>query len=335
MAAATGGHPAERSSSSARAPMDDERLTTIVAAARRHLPPPMAGYTFQRHLRSTLSHDTFAAERRSDADESATERVVVRVYALDHLKRHEERRNMVEREVLVGCTARHPNVAEALPAFATKTDLYAVERYYGGGELFEFVESYHRSGATVAPAPSGGGYGGLPLDTVRRIFGELMTAVDYLHNRLGLAHRNIKLENILLDEANHVRLSGLGMCAVIAPREGKDVGQVSLRLCCGSKHYVAPELLEGHAYDGAAVDVWAAGVVLFALVCGCFPFDGGDDALFEGTGNAEAVLEAHAAFQGLPDPQVQDLLRGTLRTNARVRLSVAEVLEHPFLRAAR
>lgn len=323
----------------------DEGATVIASA--HHLPPPIAGFTFLRHLRSTLSHDTFVAERRSG------ELFAVRVYALAYLKRHEQRRNMVEREVLVGQAARHPHVAECVQPFATRTDLFTAERYYAGGELFESVESYYRSSTGT------GADGGLPLSVAGRLFRELLRGLLYLHEGMGLAHRNVKLENVLLDEGNGVRLSGLGMCAVtVGEAEGEPV-DVLLRLCCGSKHYVAPELLDGQPYEGPAVDLWAAGVVLFALVTGAFPFDAAsdrrsstgnnasntssknnstsvaaDEAIFDQVRRGEEVLDGHAAFRALPDPQLQDLLRGLLRANPAVRLSAAEALEHPFLAPA-
>lgn len=299
---------------------DGGQRAGVLSTSSPSLPPDMQGYTFLRHVRSAASHDTYLARRVASSGE---ELVVVRVYPLECLQRDEECRRMLERTVLLGRTVRHPHLAESLPPFATPSDLFLIEKFYAGGELFEAVESYTNS-------VSGAQFHGLPSSTVRRIAQELTDAVRYLHSAHGIAHRNIKLEHVLLDEANHVRLSGLGMAAVLpAAKEEK------LMLCCGSKHYAAPEVVMGLPYDGEAVDVWAIGVVVFAALTGVFPFDStaSDAGIFRQIKNAERVLEKHPAFAAVEDPLARDLLRGIFRVSPPERLTLQEVQEHPFLSA--
>lgn len=331
--------------------------------ARHHLPPPIGGFTFLRHVRSALSHDTFVAEI-----DASHELCIVRVYALEYLRRDEERRNAVEREVLASRVVHHPHIAEVFAPFATRTDLFVPERFYSGGDLFEAMESYNRSVAAnlqrrassssgSAEPPAGPSvYRGLPVTVVKRVVRDLLSGLQYLHEECGMAHRNIKLENILLDDHNRVRLTGFGLCAVLprqwcqtqpdataANSEAEATTETSeaerermLKLSCGAKHYIAPEMVQGKPYDGTAVDVWAAGVVLFAILTGCFPFDSdnSDDELFTHIRHADRVLEEHVDFRALPDPQAQDLLRNLLRVNPLARFSAAEALEHPFLTEA-
>ncbi|CCW63818.1 unnamed protein product [Phytomonas sp. EM1] len=327
------------------------------------LPQAMNGYTFERHLGSAETHDTFLAWRDASQD-----LFVVRVYSLEYLRRNEQLRQMVEREALVASIAHHPNITEFRPAFATKTDLFTIEKYYSQGELYQCIEalcngietrqesSYPAFSSPSAAAIAERGENskrprGLPLGTCRRILRELILALKYLHEDCGLAHRNLKLENIFLDGEGHAIISGLGLCAVLpgkastssSPRkcshkskERNIIGEscLHLRLCFGSKHYVAPELIQGQPYDGAAVDVWAAGVILFAMCTACFPFHaepGSDQVILHQIQDGDHILANHTAFKSLSEPLLQDLLRNMLRCNPKARFSINEVMEHSFL----
>ncbi len=86
-----------------------------------------------------------------------------------------------------------------------------------------------------------------------------------------VVHRDIKLENILLDSDNQMKLIDFGLSAFYLP--GK-----KLRVHCGSPSYAAPEIVARKQYDGPPTDVWSLGVVLFACLAGFLPFhsSGGD-----------------------------------------------------------
>ena len=87
------------------------------------------------------------------------------------------------------------------------------------------------------------------------------TAVSWLQ----VVHRDIKLENILLDAQNGMKIIDFGLAAFYAP--GK-----KLRVHCGSPSYAAPEIVARKQYEGPPVDVWSLGVVLFAMMAGFLPF---------------------------------------------------------------
>jgi len=86
------------------------------------------------------------------------------------------------------------------------------------------------------------------------------------HDRL-VVHRDLKLENLLLTkETENVKIIDFGFATQVGSRETK------LKAFCGTPSYMAPELIRGEGYSGFAVDVWALGVVVFALLCGSLPF---------------------------------------------------------------
>jgi len=85
-----------------------------------------------------------------------------------------------------------------------------------------------------------------------------------------IVHRDIKLENILLDAGNRIKLIDFGLAANTMP--GK-----KLKVHCGSPSYAAPEIVARRLYDGPPVDVWSLGVVLYGMICGHLPFHASDN----------------------------------------------------------
>ena len=96
-----------------------------------------------------------------------------------------------------------------------------------------------------------------------------MDAVTYLHTVAKVVHRDLKLENIVLDRNFNLKVCDFAMSKTI--QEGNMTGIYYSQL--GSERYMAPEIIEGKAYKGTSVDMFALGVVLFAMVTGVMPFD--------------------------------------------------------------
>ena len=104
----------------------------------------------------------------------------------------------------------------------------------------------------------------LPENQCRIIFRQLADAVAYLHTK-NVVHRDLKLDNILVDENNGVKLIDFGF-SVSASAEHK------LQLFCGTPHYMDPDIVKKKEYNGHAADVWALGVILFIILTGKLPF---------------------------------------------------------------
>ena len=102
------------------------------------------------------------------------------------------------------------------------------------------------------------------------LFKQVVSAIHYCHSRC-ITHRDIKLENILLNEKkNQVKLIDFGFSTCI-PNEKK------VKLFCGTPSYMAPEIVSKKEYTGPPADVWGLGVLYYALLCGKFPFKGQND----------------------------------------------------------
>ena len=103
-------------------------------------------------------------------------------------------------------------------------------------------------------------------DDARGIYRQLINALQYLHSKC-IAHRDIKLENVMLDERRNVKLIDFGFSTCI-PNEQK------IKMFCGTPSYMAPEIIRKIEFCGPPTDIYASGVLLFAFFCGQFPFRG-------------------------------------------------------------
>ena len=167
--------------------------------------------------------------------------------------------------------------------------------YLPGGNFRELAE--RQASTAMTARRCGGGGGGMPERAAAFFFGELVCALQYLHE-CSIVFRDLKPENMMLDAAGHLKLVDFGLA-----RAGVDeVGGSSCaagggaRSFCGTAAYLPPEMLEGVEH-GTAVDWWSAGVVLFELVVGRVPFaaEGGQQQGGGGGGGGEAGGEAAAA----------------------------------------
>eukprot|EP00967_Tisochrysis_lutea_P092120 scaffold132672_cov32-Tisochrysis_lutea.AAC.1 len=159
----------------------------------------------------------------------------------------------------------HPNVIKLVGHGSGRASLGQQHLYFifmecaSGGELFDQVIDR--------------GTNAMPEDVARGFMRQLLAGVNHCHER-GVAHRDLKLENVLLTRDGTVKVIDFGLSHVYKrDANGHFDRSVPLTDMCGSKSYAAPEVLNGRGYDGFAADVWSLGVSLFAMLSGFFPLD--------------------------------------------------------------
>ena len=162
-------------------------------------------------------------------------------------------------------------------------------------------------------------HGKLPVDKVQKTFTQLVGAVCYVHQQ-SCVHRDLKLENILLDKNENVKLCDFGFTREY---EGKSN---YLQTFCGTICYSAPEMLKGEKYAGEKVDVWSLGVILYALLCGELPFDDDDDTV-----TRQKILSEEPVYPDHLPADALSLLKALLSKRPFRRPSLPEILAHPFL----
>lgn len=162
-------------------------------------------------------------------------------------------------------------------------------------------------------------HGPLPVEKVKRIFTQLVGAVAYVHSK-SCVHRDLKLENILLDKHENVKLCDFGFTREY---EGK---ASYLQTFCGTICYSAPEMLKGEKYAGEKVDVWSLGIILYALLAGELPYDDDDDQVTK-----TRILSEEPKYSDKFPEEAKALINLLLSKRPLIRPSLEEILAHPFL----
>ncbi|XP_032593016.1 serine-rich adhesin for platelets isoform X1 [Drosophila grimshawi] len=156
----------------------------------------------------------------------------------------------IRREVQIMSSVQHPNIIHIYEVFENREKMVLVMEFAAGGELYDYLSERKV----------------LCEEEARRIFRQVATAVYYCHKH-KICHRDLKLENILLDEQGNAKIADFGLSNVFDD-------QRLLGTFCGSPLYASPEIVEGTPYQGPEVDCWSLGVLLYTLVYGSMPFDG-------------------------------------------------------------
>ncbi|KAL0673321.1 hypothetical protein Bca4012_001302 [Brassica carinata] len=204
--------------------------------------------------------------------------------------------SQVQREIRTMKLLNHPNIVQIHEVIGTKTKICIVMEYVAGGQLSDKL-CRHKMKESDA----------------RKLFQQLIDAVDYCHNR-GVYHRDLKPQNLLLDSKGNLKVSDFGLSAV--PKSGD-----MLSTACGSPCYIAPELIMNKGYSGAAVDVWSCGVILFELLAGYPPFD--DHTLVV---LYKKILRADYTFPPAFTGAQKKLIFNILDPNPQRRMKLAEII---------
>ncbi|KAH9766568.1 CBL-interacting serine/threonine-protein kinase 1 [Citrus sinensis] len=207
--------------------------------------------------------------------------------------------DQIKREIATLKLLKHPNVVRLHEVLASKSKIYMVLEYVTGGELFDKIASKGR----------------LQEAEGRKLFQQLIDGVSYCHNK-GVFHRDLKLENILLDSKGNIKISDFGLSAL--PQHFRDDGL--LHTTCGSPNYVAPEVLANRGYDGATSDIWSCGVILYVILTGYLPFDDRNLAVLY-----QKIFRGDFKLPKWLSPGAQNLLRKILEPNPVKRITIAGI----------
>jgi len=231
----------------------------------------------------------------------------------------------------------HPNVIKMLghgpgrKGTSNQNHHFIFMELANGGELFDQV--IDRGGKAM------------PEDVTKGFMRMLLAGVLHCHDR-GIAHRDLKLENVLLTKEGVVKVIDFGLSHQYkaCPDGGYD-RSVPLTDTCGSKSYAAPEVLAGQGYDGFAADVWSLGVSLFAMLSGFFPLDEATkkdwrypklaDAQRRGRSTTAVVYGWYKRPFSHLSKSVVDLLDAMLAIDPAQRATMEQVMRHPWIAPSR
>lgn len=229
-----------------------------------------------------------------------------RVVAVKSFKLNNSEINSIKRklhlETQLMRSINHRNVVRIYETFETEKLLMIVLEYVAGGDLLTYLKKKNK----------------VTENTCKFIFKQLIQGLHYMHSQ-GIIHRDVKLDNILIDSDSTIKICDLGVSKMIKPGE-------LMTEQCGTPAYIAPEIISGNGYYGFGADIWSAGVVFYALLSGTVPFKGSN------------MQELHDLIVKADYPELTDisleaneLIKGMLEVDPNKRLTTDQLLKHPYL----
>lgn len=211
--------------------------------------------------------------------------------------------NFVEDEIRLQQKINHKNVVKIIDVIEEESCVHIVMEHMEKGSLFDTLVKGEK----------------LTESEARQRFLQVVDAVETCHAS-RIAHRDLKAQNILLDEHGNAKLADFGLAAEMVP--GK-----MLTGSCGSPYYAAPELWdEGIQYQGPEIDIWSCGVVLYALLTNTLAFDARTLPAL-----VEKIKGASYSKPTARSEDANDLLGKMLTVDPACRISMTEIREHKWL----
>ena len=216
------------------------------------------------------------------------------------------RKQSLLKEIRILKRLDHPNIIKLYEAIDTARFVYLATEYVPGPSLLQYLKSKPTRTLEESEAKS--------------LWKQLIIAVNYLHSK-NITHRDIKLENILLSEDHKtIKLIDFGFSTWWLPSK-------KLKIYWGTPSYMAPQIVQKKEYYGPPTDIWACGILLFALFCGKFPFRGSSDR--------DLYRKITKGLYNTPDHvpyHVRVLLTKILEVDPYKRLTADEILAEDWLR---
>ena len=207
------------------------------------------------------------------------------------------------REMQILIEMHNPFVIKVYKIYEDKNNFLIIMEYCEGGELFNYIVKKKR----------------LSEEESSYFFYQLINGIEYIHSK-GIAHRDLKPENLLLSKNKILKIIDFGLSNFYD-------GQKRLQTPCGSPCYASPEMVKGKKYDGFNIDIWAIGVILFAMLCGYLPFEDDEndtDVLFN------EIIKNKIDYPYFLSRLSLDILQKILVSDPLKRITIDEIKKHEF-----
>ena len=210
----------------------------------------------------------------------------------------------IEKEIKYMKMLNHPNIVKIYEIIEDENNYYISMEYVPGGELFNYIVKNKR----------------LTENESSFFYSQIIHIIKEIHKH-KICHRDLKPENLLLTQHKTIKITDFGLS-----NEYEDF----LMTPCGSPCYASPEVLKGKKYSGLGIDLWASGIILYSMLCGYLPFDDkNNDELFKKI--LKCKIEFPKSNNIIISENAKDLIRKILQPEPSKRITLEEILEHPFL----
>ena len=287
---------------------DKQYIVTMIVNQFQELRQPVATTQDFYRLGNKLGQGAFG--KVSIAQHKLTGHfVAVKSLPKKDLDKEVECRRRVSQEMqILQLLTNQRNVVKLYDSFETSSHLCFVMELCAGGDLLSYVRRRKKLDETVA----------------KYLFKQAAKSLAYCHSNLVL-HRDIKLENLLLDEEGTIKLCDFGVSRQLKKEEELLSEQ------CGTPAYMAPEVHAAKGkIKGKPTDIWSLGVCLYAMLVGMVPFRGKTIEELQ-----ELIIKGEFTFPSSADglsKQAKKLIQGMLERDPDKRLDANQVVKHPWLK---
>lgn len=234
---------------------------------------------------------------------ATSSQVAIKVYDKAKMMEPHRRRNLL-REVEILKKLDHPNCVKMLEAISAPKGIFLVMEYVPGESLHAYIQRKPFKKLEDAEA--------------RTVFGQVVAGLEYCHG-LSISHRDIKLENVIIDTQNRVKIIDFGFSTLTEAEE-------RTKVFCGTPSYMAPEIVQRKEFLGAAADLWALGVLLYTLLSGIFPFRGlTDKELYA------KIAKGIFSFPHCIPQSARTLIQSLLSVDPGRRPTCSQILQHSWV----
>ena len=207
----------------------------------------------------------------------------------------------VRQEINILKSVKHKHIVQLYDVLQTPRHIFIIMEYCEGKDLLDYILTKSK----------------LSEEESLKYFHQLINALFYLHSQ-NIAHRDIKIDNMLLDRNRDLKLVDFGLST-------KYPDDNLLDQPCGTVVYAAPEVLQGREYHGMLADVWSSGIVLYGMLSGYLPFGDQDDEI-----NRINIIQGKINYPNYFSNCVKDLLMHMLDLDPMTRYTLQEVRSHPW-----
>ena len=284
-------------------------------------------------IKNTIGKGTFSTVKLGEHIKTK-QKVAIKILNKEKIKEKEDLEH-IKREIKILQMMDHPNIIKTYKISENAKNYYIIMEYCDGGELFNYIVEKEK----------------LDENEASMFFYQLISALEYIHS-LGITHRDLKPENLLLVNNKLIKIIDFGLSNYFN-------GEKQLETPCGSPSYASPEIIKGEAYNGFNIDIWASGIILFAMLCGYLPFDDDeeeedDDDDEEGNRSAgddinrkssndvssddsednevlfQKILEGKLEFPSHLSSSAVDLMKKILVVDPNKRIQIKDIKKHKF-----
>ena len=252
-------------------------------------------------IKKTIGTGTFSTVKLG-VHRITQKKVAVKILDKNKIESKDDLERII-REMQILTEMDHQNVIKIFKIYEEEDNFSIIMEYCEGGELFNYIVKKQR----------------LSEDETCFFFYQIINGIEYIHSK-GIAHRDLKPENLLIGKNQILKIIDFGLSNFYD-------GQKRLETPCGSPCYASPEMVKGKKYDGFNIDIWAIGVILFAMLCGYLPFEDDEndnDILFS------QIIRNKIDYPSFLSELSLDMLKKILVSDPLKRITIDEIKKHEF-----